>query len=319
MPVRFTSPSLCENISPQLKKHQWQVDVAYRHLHASQWFVGTEVRESAAPFRQPLYLNIDSFDITANYGISDRIALAFTLPFSRGTHSRFYQDGTRHVVESTGLGDIGVISTFWLRNPARHSNGNLAFGLGVKMPTGDNDVSGAVTLANGTLFNIPADQSIQLGDGGWGVIFQAQGYRSLFRRTSGYFNTWYLLSPRDLTGVNAPYPRIFLSVPDVYSTRFGMAYGVSPKHGVSVNFGTRIDGIPVRDLIGGSNGFRRPGYSLYLEPGLIMNHGHATYTLSVPLRVHQNFKPSLVDLQLGKSGGGDLADSLILAQYSWRF
>src|SRR3954467_9318121 len=65
MPVRFTSPSLGENTSPQLKKHQWQVDVAYRHLHASQWFVGTEVRESAAPFQQPLYLNIDSFDITA--------------------------------------------------------------------------------------------------------------------------------------------------------------------------------------------------------------------------------------------------------------
>src|ERR1051325_9653914 len=85
MPVRFTSPSLGENPSPQLKKHQWQVDVAYRHLHASQWFVGTEVRESAAPFQQPLYLNIDSFDITANYGISDRIALAFTLPFSRGS------------------------------------------------------------------------------------------------------------------------------------------------------------------------------------------------------------------------------------------
>ena len=122
-----------------------------------------------------------------------------------------------------------------------------------------------------------------------------------------------------LHGVNAPYPGIFLSVPDVYSTRFGMAYGVSPKHGVSVNFGTRIDGIPIRDLIGDSNGFWRPRYSLYLEPGMIMNHSHGAYTLSVPLRVHQNFKPSLVDLQLGKSGGGDLADSLILAQYSWRF
>jgi hypothetical protein len=319
MPVRFTTPSLGENSSPQLKKHQWQVDVAYRHLHASQWFVGTQVQESSSPFGQPLYINLDSFDITANYGVSDRIALALTLPFSRGTHNRFYQDGTRHVVESAGLGDMNLIGTVWLRKPNPHSKGNFAAGLGVKMPTGDNHVSGAVTLANGSLFNIPADQSVQLGDGGWGVIFQAQGYRSLLKRTSGYFNTWYLMSPRDQTNVNSPYPGVLLSVPDVYSTRFGMAYAASAKRGISITFGTRIDGIPVHDLVGGSDGFRRPGYSFYLEPGIIMGVGHGTYSLSVPLRVHQNFKKSLVDLQLGRPGGGDLADSLILAQYSWRF
>ncbi len=319
MPVRFTSPSLGENNSPQLKKHQWQIDVAYRHLHASQWFVGTEVKESAAPFQQPLYLNIDSFDLTANYGISNRIALALTLPFLRGTHSRNYQDGTRHVVESAGLGDLNLIGTVWLQDPVKHPSGNIAVGLGVKMPTGDNDVSGAVTLANGTLFNIPADQSIQLGDGGWGIIFQGQGYRTLFRRTSGYFNTWYLLSAQNQANVKSPYPGVFLSIPDVYSTRLGLAYGVSAKHGISLNFGTRIDGIPAHDLIGSNDGFRRPGYSLYVEPGLTMEQGHGIYSLSVPLRVHQNFKPSVVDVQLGKTGGGDLADSLILAQYSWRF
>lgn len=52
---------------------------------------------------------------------------------------------------------------------------------------------------------------------------------------------------------------------------------------------------------------------------MVIAHGHGTYTLSVPLRVHQNFKPSLIDVQLAKPGGGDLADSLILAQYRWRF
>jgi hypothetical protein len=63
-------------------------------------------------------------------------------------------------------------------------------------------------------------------------------------------------------------------------------------------------------------GFAHDGTTLAMG---VMNHGHGTYTLSVPMRVHQNFKPSLVDLQLGKPGGGDLADSLIIAQYSWRF
>lgn len=76
-----------------------------------------------------------------------------------------------------------------------------------------------------------------------GVIFEAQGFHVLFNRASGYFNTWYLMSPRDTTDVKSPYPGVFLSAPDVYSVRFGMAYAASPKHGISLSFGTRVDGI----------------------------------------------------------------------------
>jgi hypothetical protein len=46
--------------SGPLKAHQWEIGVAYRHLSADQWFVGADVRESAAPFGQPLFLNIGS-------------------------------------------------------------------------------------------------------------------------------------------------------------------------------------------------------------------------------------------------------------------
>src|SRR2546428_2548519 len=34
----------------------------------------------------------------------------------------------------------------------------------------------------------------------------------------------------------------------------------SPERGVSLSLGGRIDGIPYHDLIGKSDGFRRPGY-----------------------------------------------------------
>jgi hypothetical protein len=48
-------------------------------------------------------------------------------------------------------------------------------------------------------------------------------------------------------------------------------------------------------------------------------HGRNTFTLNVPVRVHQNFERSLVDVQLGKNGGGDLAKYLIFVGYSVRF
>jgi hypothetical protein len=62
--------------------------------------------------------------------------------------------------------------------------------------------------------------------------------------------------------VPSPLAGVPLSVPDVYSIRPGFTYEVAPKRGLSASLGTRIDGIPVHDIIGESKGFRRPGYSL---------------------------------------------------------
>jgi hypothetical protein len=85
------------------------VDVAYRRLSADQWFVGSDVREAAAPFGQPLLLNIKSLDATVSYGVTDQFSSTLTLPFSYGTHSRFYTDGSRHQVAASGLGDVSLV------------------------------------------------------------------------------------------------------------------------------------------------------------------------------------------------------------------
>jgi hypothetical protein len=318
MPVRFLSPSLGGSSGP-LHAHQWQVDLAYRHLGADQWFVGSDVRETAAPFGQPLSLNIQSLDATISYGVTDRVSLTLTLPFSHGTHSRFYTDGSRHEVKAWGLGDVSLVGNIWLRNPAERPSGNVSVGFGLKTPSGDNGVIDDVFLANGPPTPVTVDQSIQLGDGGLGIILQAQAFQRIFNRTSAYFYGWYLVTPREQTGVPSPLPGVPLSVPDVYSVRSGLAHALLPKRGLSVSLGTRIDGIPIRDIVGGSNGFRRPGYSLYLDPGATIAHRRGTLTLNVPLRLHQDFRRSLADVQKGATGGGDLARYLILVGYSLRF
>jgi hypothetical protein len=318
MPVRFISPSLGGYSGP-LKARQWQVDVAYRRLSSDQWFVGSDVKEAAAPFGQPLFLNINSLDATVSYGVTDQFSLTLTLPFSRGTHSRFYTDGSRHQVTASGLGDFSLVGNLWLRNPGKHPDGNVAVGIGLKTPSGDNGVIDDVFLANGPPTPVTVDQSIQLGDGGLGIILQAQAFQKLFNRTSGYVDGWYLLTPREQTAVPSPLAGVPLSVPDVYSVRSGLTHALLPRRGLSVSLGTRIDGIPVRDIVGGSNGFRRPGYSLYLDPGVAIAHRRGTLTLNVPVRLQENFERSLADIQKGSSGGGDLARYLILVGYSLRF
>src|SRR5215510_3011160 len=124
MPVRFVSPSL-GGYSGYIPARHWEVGAAFRRLTADQWFVGSAVRESAAPFGQPLFLNIASLDATVSYGVTDRLSVTLTVPFSRGTHSRFYADGKRHTVEGAGLGDVSGIANVWLWRPTHESSGNV--------------------------------------------------------------------------------------------------------------------------------------------------------------------------------------------------
>lgn len=319
MPIRFNSSSLGEGSTPNLKKHQWQIDFTYRYLPGGPWYVGTKATPSAAPEGQPVRIHINSFEVSLDYGVTDRLIVTLDTPFQYGTQSYVYPDLQRHENSAGGLGDIGVYGTYWLLNPKKHLASNLALSLGVKTPSGDNDVMGYTWNAKGQAIPHPVDQSIQLGDGGWGFTFQAQGYKHLFHGATGYANGVYLLSLKDTTNVPSPVAGAVLSVPDVYSVRAGMAYALSPEHHLSVSFGGRIDGIPVGNLVGNSDGFRRPGYNVYLDPGVSYVRGHNIFAVNIPASVHQDFEHSNLDVKIHRVGGGDLASYLILAQYSRRF
>jgi hypothetical protein len=320
MPVRFTSPSLGGQRENFLHKGEWQVGLAYRHLYADQWFVGTRVDETKTPFQQPLYLNINTLDVSLTYGLNERASLTLTLPFLYGTHSRFYADLRRHEVQSIGLGDINLIANTWLWSPQARPNGNVNLGLGVKSPLGRNEVEDDWWLADSSEIRHAVDQSIQLGDGGWGIILQAQAFQRVLPTTSLYFVGTYMVSTREHTDVVSPIAGITLGVPDVYYVRGGAARSLWAEQGLSASLGARLDGITRRDIIGGGDEyFRRPGYTLFLDPGLSLRRGPVEFTFNLPIRVYQDFPQSIIDRKTGFPGGGDLADNLIYAGYTHRF
>ena len=321
MPVRFTTPSLGGQNGQDVGEHEWQIGVAYRRLTADKWFVGHDVRDDAAPFGKPLSLNINSVDVSVRYGLTSRVNLALTLPFSRGVQTRFYADGQPHSVSALGLGDINLIGNVWLRDPQTNPSSNLAIGVGAKVPTGNNSAMDDFFTTAGTK-RAPVDQSIQLGDGGYGVILQTQAFDRLTSKLFGYVSGSYLVSPMRKSQVqfvkaDGTGSGIYLSIPDVYSARAGVASALWPTHSLVGSLGGRIDGIPLRDVIGGGDdGFRRPGYSIYADPGLSLAVANGTIALSAPVRVGQNFGP---DLTPGHPVGGDLANHLLFASYSVRF
>ncbi len=321
-PVRFISPSLGGHGGVYLAAGEWLAGLAYRSLSADRWYVGKDLREDEAPFGHPLFLNIYSADVTVGYGITDRWGASLTIPFSYGTHSRYYADGVRHKVSAGGLGDVSLSGNFWFFDPRTHFDGNIQASLGVKSPSGRNDVKDEFFLANGSVVQRPVDQAIQLGDGGWGVLLQMQAFQKLFANAYGYVTGSYLVNPQNTTDVASPILTVPLSVPDVYSARTGLVYSPSFAPKLSVSLGGRLDGIPLRDLVGGSDGFRRPAIIGYVDPGIVLSFGRTTISASLPFSVYRDFRASLIDRQLhvpGTVSGGDLAMYLVFVGIDRRF
>ena len=54
---------------------------------------------------------------------------------------------------------------------------------------------------------------------------------------------------------------------------------------------------PVEDIIGGSDGFRRPGFAVAIDPGIQLARGRFTFNVNVPFALYRNRERSLADGQ----------------------
>jgi hypothetical protein len=313
IPAHYISLTLGAQGISYLQPGQFEADLFYRYLYSDQVFIGTQ--------KQPQLYDvgsrhtINSFDLNASYGLSPRLALSLTVPFMHDDISSIQGDGERHSGSSGGLGDVRLTATTWVFKPSDHPNGNVNLGLGVKFPTGDYGATSEYYQANGQPTPRPVDIAAQPGDGGWGVIFQVEAYQRLAKNLFGYLSGYYLMNPRNENGTQRPSPASTLvnSVPDQYLGRAGVSYVMWPSQGLSISLGGRIDGIPPTDLVGDSDGFRRAGYAVYVEPGLNWSFGQNVLSVSVPVAVLRNLERT----QYSFSGG--FANYLVVAGFSHQF
>lgn len=112
-----------------------------------------------------------------------------------------------------------------------------------------------------------------------------QGYKSFWRRSYGYMQGQYLVNPEDTNGVptfrSQPGQGI-MSVPDQYLWRAGISQGLPKLRGLALSLGVRDEGVPAHDLIGSNNGFRRPGYIVSIDPGLMFSYKRDTLSVNGP-------------------------------------
>jgi len=300
-----------------LSSGKWQLDIGYRHQYSHRHFVGTVEQVQRAQQHTEVINQINLTNLALTYQRTPRWSFQANVPVLFATRHR---ENSPSVFRSRGIGDIILSTQAWLWKPPTESQGNIAVGFGVLLPSGDKSVQNFVNTATGKQLAV-VDQSIQLGQGGWGIVASTQAFKTV-KKAVLFMDGSYTITPQDTNGVHTgrslPLEAI-MSVSDTYLAETGVAYPFPRVRGLAVNFGTRVEGVPVRDLIGKSNGFRRPGYALSVFPGFEYSRGRATWTFNLPIAVLRDRARSVPDLQDGRHGDAAFADYVWLMNYTYRF
>jgi hypothetical protein len=233
----------------------------------------------------------------------------------------------RYQTAARGVGDIFFTTRRWMFDPDTHPGRNLQLGVGVKIPTGQNNVTDTFRVLSGTTVTNQirtVDQSIQPGDGGFGILVDVSTFSALAGgKVSVYGGGAYLATPGEKSNVQTYRSAVgeeVMSIADQFLARGGVALPIPKRANMSFSGGLRVEGVPVRDIIGGDTGFRRPGVAVSIEPAInVVGKGKHSATLAVPIAIYRNRFQSVPDKARGAHGDAAFADYLILAGYSRRF
>ena len=302
----------------------WELSINNRYFEAYRDYKG-KADQHTPPQNQNIIKSFSTdFEITKLFKKGLSINLGF--PISVNTRYTNLEHGgpntPKYRTQAFGVGDIHAVAYIWLFKPS--DRGNIQLGLGIKFPTGDYRKQGYFYRNDTTRVLSLLNPSIQLGDGGTGIITELNTFYFLDsrRRLNLYGNFYYLINPTDINGTQYTQgrPQVPLltqlgaydvSVPDVFSLRGGITYNL--KHW-AFSAGLRYEGAPVHDLIGESNGIRRSGYTLSAEPGIIYRFKRITVYTYVPFLLSHEIKQNELDraiqnktgvYTLGAGGSGD--------------
>jgi len=331
-----------------LGKGQWQFGANYRYFRSFRHFKSdTEQKERVENHTEVINL-AHSIDLGLTYGISNRLTISANLPLISYDRSSLYEhygnstatnpEQKRFHTDAQGIGDARIAAAYWLIDPVKNTKHNFSVGLGVKLPTGNENVQDEFhrrksTDGGDSTITKAVDQSIQLGDGGVGISLEIQGFASLFQNGSLYFNGFYMANPREtnnavnrvITANSTEVDKItqFHSVADQFVARVGMNYSI---RNIGIGLGLRTEGVPAKDLVGGSDGFRRPGFIVSAEPGVSWQRGKFAFSVNVPYALYRKRTRSVADIAGGndqygipRNGDAAFADYSVNLGLAYRF
>jgi hypothetical protein len=320
------------NASPYQQPGEWQVSLSSRNLVSNHHYNGTVEQTQRQELQNYVNNRQNLADLTLAYVLTPRITLSLGIPYvnsswaSRDPAHPLPEARQEIAQNGRGLGDVSISGRYWVFEPDTHPLWNVALGTGLKFPTGNDaaqDLFPGRTDPTNQLRYV--DQSVQPGDGGWGIMLEAHTFRAL-GRVFLFGSGSYLVNPRDendtpsiiaVLGIptTGRYEGLGVnSVPDQYLARIGASVGL--WKGFSSSLAWRMEGLKRYDLFGDSNGWRRPGTAMFIEPGISYSHGPHSFSFNVPIGYYYNRRPNPYT---GNDGDATFPKQVFLSSYSFRF
>jgi hypothetical protein len=304
--------------------------VGYRWQRSHRHFVGKQEQKQRREQDSEVVNDIHLLDFAATYAVTPRFNISFSIPVliaNRLVPGTVFRNRVPPILNApdqhssaTGIGDVAVAGRLWIVRPPAEDRQNVSIGLGLKLPTGRAGTESVIDTVTGPVRR-NNDQSIQPGDGGVGVIVDTQAFKAMGEATL-FFTGSYLINPRNTNGVQTGRTRpseAIMSVADQYLARAGVIFPFPKSRRLALSVGGRIEGVPVRDLLGKSEGFRRPGYAISADPGIIYYRGKEIWSVNVPIALQRSRQRSLTDIKDNVHGDAAFADYFITVGYARRF
>jgi hypothetical protein len=309
----------------------WTAAVSHRWQYSDRHFIGDREQEHRLKEGSEVINDIHLIDLSLGYTFSKRFSASLSVPFQFATRSQAVRDprvlnefgnGTvidRYETKAYGLSDVRLLATAWVLDPDRYKKQNVSVGLGVLFPTGEKDVkdvfkqfgTNAAGMYEPRAVTQNVDNSIQPGAGAWGIIFDIYGFAQPITNLTLFAAGTYISTPEEDAGVvsgNLATSTTVWSVGDSYLFRAGFGYTFLPKYGLTLTMGGRMEGTPSTDIIGGSEGRRRPGFAISIEPGLVFAKNGWTASFSAPVALYRNREENFA----GQEGDAAFADFITL-------
>lgn len=309
---------------------KWLFNANTRYFKSFRHFVGTVEQKERLERQTEVINHSTSLDFSISHQLKNNWSVGITVPLINNVRSSMYEHygnsstspNARNNTNSVGLGDVRLSVYKWILK--MNKKGNIQAGLGIKVPTGNYKSQDLFHLNDNTTLEGPVDQSIQLGDGGTGFTTELNGYYNFSHLISAYGTFFYLFNPRVENGVSTArgrtpnasaiaYGTSTMSVPDQYMARAGANFTLNK---FVVSAGMRLEGIPAYDLIGGSSGFRRPGYIISAEPVVAYNYKKVVFYAGVPYAIVRNRVQSRADILRTEATGVYAQGDAAFADYT---
>lgn len=322
---------------------KWSAAFSWRYQKSDRHFTGSEEEPERQAENSEVINWVHQLELALTRHFGPRWSVTVGVPWLVARRSNSIRDpflpenefGNDPVVQRTethgsGIGDITIVPRRWMVDPTKNPKFNISLGFGIKLPTGEYSQHDTRLIRDttpdppDTFQTEPVvrtiDQSIQPGDGGFGWILDAVTfYRFAKDKFAAYATATYLANPGGRNGVYTYRGdgEEIMSIPDQYLYRGGVTW--FPTQSIGLGFGGRMEGIPTHDLVGSSEGFRRPGYAFSFEPTFSYSKERNTFTLAVARAEHRNRTKNVPDLQNDDHGDAAFADYVYMAGYIRRF